>query len=151
MFENAFHDGTLVRTSCNFNKVLPISVNVHSLNVQKNVYTHVKSCIVKVYGASGTIDTRKRNSTIDKAFTYFLFFLFIYQQPVHIQPRAEVAQRGMKARHQFKKSTPSVVAGKNAAPWGGGWPAEILAKAISNGRLVTCRISIIIKVFCLVV
>lgn len=66
---------------------------------------------------------KRKTGTIGKAYTYFFFFfLFIYQRSVPTQPRGEVAQRGMKARHQFKKSTPLVVAGKNAAPRGGGWP-----------------------------
>lgn len=63
--------------------------------------------------------------TIDKASTYifflFFFYLFINDRPGTHTAARQVAQRRMKARHQFKKSTPSVVAGKNAAPVGGGW------------------------------
>lgn len=65
-------------------------------------------------------DAHYRQSVI--FFLFFFFRFFIYLRGPGTQPRGEVAQRGMKARHQFKKSTPLVVAGKNAAPPGGGRP-----------------------------
>lgn len=75
--------------------------------------------IERKHRASDTSNVRVKETlcAIDGTFTCFFFSIFIYRRQ-RIQPRGLVARCEMKARHQFKKSTPSV-AGKNAAPLGG--------------------------------
>lgn len=83
--------------------------------------SRAQSCIVKATFLfptlyTGTTDTARKDRALStKRSFFFLLFLSISQ---YIHPRSEVVQSGMEARHQFKKSTPSVVAGKKA---GRGW------------------------------
>lgn len=143
MFRNAFLDGTSVLTSrnfkTNFQQLTKMSIYTHFIFC---LITNVRSSIVpfREVVQSGKLDTTRKSTP---TLSTFLFFLFIYQRPVHIQPRAEVAQRGMKARHQFKKSTPLVVAGKKSGPKGWWAAPKSLPKRSPSARLVTCRISIL--------
>lgn len=60
-------------------------------------------------------------STKPESFYFlFLLFLFISERAATHTAAASCTAR-MKARHQFKKSTPLVVAGKKCGPLGGGW------------------------------
>lgn len=122
-FRNLFRKESF-RRLCNFTK-LCLQLETFKQSLENILVTHSFSFRTCSLEREHRYRPRKRKTgTIGKAYTYFFFFLFIYQRSVPTQPRGEVAQRGMKARHQFKKSTPLVVAGKNAAPRGGGWPCR---------------------------
>lgn len=121
-----------------------------TLVYSSKVVLFVKSCFSRP-ARSGTIDQRYRGEKGTRALStkraQFFFSINLSTTDTHTAAR-QVAQRRMKARHQFKKSTPSVVAGKKCGP-AGRWvaPPKSLPKRSPSARLVTCRISIIIRVF----
>lgn len=84
--------------------------------------------------AASEISQRKRRQHYSTKRSLFQLFFYLSRggsRPVHTQPRGQVAQRGMKARHQFKKSTPLVVE-KNPPPRGVGGRNPCQAIAIGS-------------------